>query len=83
MLGSIPLPQDAANTRQAAVAYLLAHQNADGGWAYYGDVSEASMTAMVLERALAPYRDDPAVANSAGGIEGLSALQTAGGRLWV
>ena len=77
--GQYSLPQDAANTRQAAVAYLLAHQNADGGWAYYGDVSEASMTAMVLS-ALAPYRDDPAVeAAVQEGIECLSALQTAGG----
>ncbi|MFR4008236.1 MAG: hypothetical protein ACLT0Y_02195 [Christensenellales bacterium] len=31
-------------------------ENADGGWAYEGSVSEASMTAMVLS-ALAPYKD--------------------------
>lgn len=77
--GQYALPENAANTRETAAAYLLAHQNADGGWAYYGDVSEASMTAMVLS-ALAPYRDDPAVeAAVQEGIECLSALQTAGG----
>lgn len=78
-VGQYTLPQDAANTRETAIAYLLSYQNADGGWAYYGDVSEASMTAMVLS-ALAPYRDDPAVeAAVQEGIECLSALQTAGG----
>ena len=77
--GQYDLPENAANTRETAIAYLLSYQNADGGWAYYGDVSEASMTAMVLS-ALAPYRDDPAVeAAVQEGIECLSALQTAGG----
>lgn len=73
------LPKDAVNTRQSAIAYLLAHQNADGGWSYDGSTSDASMTSMVLS-ALAPYRGQRAVeAAITQGVDCLSTLQDAGG----
>lgn len=73
------LPEDAINTREAAIAYLLSKENADGGWAYEGSVSEASMTAMVLS-ALAPYKDRADVqAALEKGVDCLSNLQLASG----
>lgn len=59
--GAYTLPAGAVNTREKLIADLLAAQNADGGWSYQSDVSQASMTAMVLS-ALAPYRTDAEIA---------------------
>ncbi len=77
--GSYTLPQNALNTRNSVIAYLLSHQNTDGGWAYSAATSEASMTAMVLS-ALAPYRNQPQVeAAVQDGIACLSSLQRPSG----
>ena len=54
ILAAIPYPQNALNTRNSVIAYLLSHQNTDGGWAYSAATSEASMTAMVLRPGALP-----------------------------
>lgn len=49
-----------SQTTEGVVQQLLALQLADGGWAVSGTVSDADVTAMVLQ-ALAPHRADPEV----------------------
>ena len=50
-------------TADEVVQTLLSLRKADGGWAITGDVADADATAMVLQ-ALAPHREDAAVAAS-------------------
>lgn len=52
----IPVSADTANqtAREKLINLIISSQLSDGGWTFYGDVSDADMTAMVLQ-ALAPY----------------------------
>ncbi|MDD6489971.1 MAG: cadherin-like beta sandwich domain-containing protein [Clostridia bacterium] len=52
----IPVSSDSANqtTREKLIDSIISSQLSDGGWTFYGDVSDSDMTAMVLQ-ALAPY----------------------------
>lgn len=52
----IPVSSDSANqtTREKLINSIISSQLSDGGWTFYGDVSDSDMTAMVLQ-ALAPY----------------------------
>ena len=52
----IPTDDNVANqtTREKLINSIISSQLADGGWTFWGDVSDADMTAMALQ-ALAPY----------------------------
>ncbi|MGN0470646.1 MAG: cadherin-like beta sandwich domain-containing protein [Acutalibacteraceae bacterium] len=52
----IPVSSDTANqtTREKLISSIISSQLSDGGWTFYGDVSDSDMTAMALQ-ALAPY----------------------------
>lgn len=52
----IPVSADTANqtTREKLINSIISSQLSDGGWTFYGDVSDSDMTAMALQ-ALAPY----------------------------
>ncbi|MGN1456738.1 MAG: DUF4430 domain-containing protein [Acutalibacteraceae bacterium] len=52
----IPVSADTANqtTCEKLINSIISSQLSDGGWTFYGDVSDADMTAMALQ-ALAPY----------------------------
>lgn len=54
----IPVSSDTANqtTREKLINSIISSQLSDGGWTFYGDVSDSDMTAMALQ-ALAPYYD--------------------------
>lgn len=63
-------------TADEIVKTLLSLRKADGGWAVTGNVSDADVTAMVLQ-ALAPHRDDAEVAAAIdGAVTLLSRMQT-------
>lgn len=55
---AIPVSSDTANqtTREKLIGSIISSQLSDGGWTFYGDVSDADMTAIVLQ-SLAPYYD--------------------------
>ena len=52
----IPITDNTENqtTREKLISSIISSQLADGGWTFYGDVSDADMTAIVLQ-SLAPY----------------------------
>lgn len=50
--------------RQQCIDFILSKQLADGGWAFSGTTADPDMTGMALQ-ALAPYKDQEAVANAA------------------
>lgn len=70
----------AALSASQIIDEILALQKEDGGWAISGSVSDADVTAMVLQ-ALAPYRDDAKEVGDAIGraLSLLSERQTAQG----
>lgn len=77
--GEYGTPANAVWDRDKLIAAILAKQNADGGFALTGDVSDPDITAMALT-ALAPYRGQSAV-ESAGqkAVNWLSSNQQANG----
>ena len=50
--------------REQCIQYILDKKIADGGWAMSGKIADPDITAMTLQ-ALAPYRNQPAVAEAA------------------
>lgn len=50
--------------REQCIQYILDKKIADGGWAMSGNIADPDITAMTLQ-ALAPYRNQPAVAEAA------------------
>ena len=50
--------------REQCIQYILDKKIADGGWALSGNIADPDITAMTLQ-ALAPYRNQPAVAEAA------------------
>lgn len=78
----VPTAAEGGNqtTRDGLVAYLLAQQLSDGGWALSGSSADPDMTAMVLQ-ALAPYRAGDASVQTAVGkaLKVLSDMQQADG----
>ena len=50
--------------REQCIQYILDKKIADGGWAMSANIADPDMTAMTLQ-ALAPYRNQPAVAEAA------------------
>lgn len=62
--GGYEIPQNSnaavCATREMYVNHILENQASDGGWALYGDVADADVTAMVLQ-ALCAYTDDEKV----------------------
>ncbi|SEM51775.1 S-layer homology domain-containing protein [Paenibacillus sp. OV219] len=77
--GEYSTPSDAVWNRDRLLTAILAKQNADGGFALTGDVSDPDITAMALT-ALAPYRGQ-AVVETAGqkAVNWLSANQQSNG----
>ena len=67
-------------TRDGLVAYILAQQLSDGGWALSGTSADPDVTAMALQ-ALAPYRtgDETVDATVDKGVQLLSDMQLADG----
>ncbi|WP_235736286.1 hypothetical protein [Nocardioides alcanivorans] len=59
----IPVVEGVVNptTRQALVDLTLAAEINGGGWAFFGSTPDPDMTGMTMQ-ALAPYKDQPAVA---------------------
>jgi len=65
--GAYAVPETASGaqaSRQAYVDHILSRELAGGGWALSGTAADADLTAMALQ-ALAPYRDQAAVAAAA------------------
>lgn len=78
-----PVPQNGAAKTQATrgmyINYILASQNADGGWSLSGGESDADLTAMALQ-ALSKYTDAENVSASINkGFDYLSAAQLSNG----
>ena len=67
-------------TRDGLVAYILAQQLSDGGWALSGTSADPDVTAMALQ-ALAPYRTGDETADTAvdKGVQLLSDMQLSDG----
>lgn len=67
-------------TRDGLVAYILAQQLSDGGWALSGSSADPDVTAMALQ-ALAPYRTGDKAAGTAvdKGVQLLSDMQLSDG----
>lgn len=67
-------------TRDGLVAYILAQQLSDGGWALSGSSADPDVTAMALQ-ALAPYRTGDETVDAAvdKGVQLLSDMQLADG----
>ncbi len=61
--GDYAVPADAALSKDALIASVLADQQPGGGFALSGAEANADMTAMAIS-ALAPYRDNPEVRNA-------------------
>ena len=72
-------PGEEQTTREALIRLLLRERQADGGWCFSGDASDADMTAMALT-ALAPYRERGEVAEAIeGALQCLSEMQLENG----
>lgn len=75
----LPAPEGALNTRASMTEYILSKQLDDGGFALTGSAADCDITSAVIY-ALAPQRDDSAVAEAIGrAFVTLRQLQTARG----
>jgi len=55
--GKYKLPKDINWTRENLIESLVSKQNKDGGWSFFGEISDPDMTGMVMT-ALAPYNNE-------------------------
>lgn len=79
--GKYKLPKDTTWTRENLIESLVNKQNKDGGWSFFGEISDPDMTGMAMT-ALAPYNNPEHVnvqeaINKA--VERLSATQISDG----